>query len=92
MNSNDKKENNALLCRRENSCWFSLILIGMRWYDNELMIRDLEWRMVVGWEWMKMNRRMKLMNGNILFREEWNKSVDLSDLCDLVFLMKRIKE
>ena len=32
------------------------------------------------------------MNGNILFREEWNKSVDLSDLCDLVFLMKRIKE
>ena len=39
-----------------------------------------------------MNRRMELMNGNILFREEWNKSVDLSDLYDLVFLMKRIKE
>ena len=41
---------------------------------------------------MEMNRGMELMNGNILFREEWNKSVDLSDLCDLVFLMKRIKE
>ena len=88
MNSNAKKENIELLCRRENSCWFFLILIGMRWYNNELMIRDLEWRMVVGWEWMEMNRRMELMNGNILFREEWNKSVDLSGL---VFLMKKNK-
>ena len=41
---------------------------------------------------MEMNRGMEQMDGNILFREEWNKSVDLSDLCDLVFLMKRIKE
>ena len=56
MNSNAKRENNGLLCRRENSCWFSLILIGMRWYNNGLMIRDLEWRMVVGWEWMEMNK------------------------------------
>ena len=29
------------------------------------------------------------MDGDVLFREEWNKSVDLSDL---FFLMKRIKE
>ena len=41
---------------------------------------------------MEMNRGMEQMNGNILFREEWNKSDDLSDLYDLVFLMKRIKE
>ena len=61
----------------------------MRWYNNELMIRELEWRMVVGWEWMEMNRGMEQMDGDVLFREEWNKSVDLYDL---VFLMKRIKE
>ena len=35
---------------------------------------------------------MELMNGNILFREEWNKSVDLSDLCDLGFFMKKNKK
>ena len=64
----------------------------MRWYNNELMIRELEWRILVGWEWMEMNRRMEQMDGDVLFREEWNKSDDLSDLCDLVFLMKRIKE
>ena len=64
----------------------------MRWYNNELMIRELEWRILVGWEWMEMNRRMEQMDGDVLFREEWNKSVDLSDLYDLVFLMKRIKE
>ena len=92
MNSNAKKENNELLCRRENSCWFFLILIGMRWYNNGLIIWEIGRRMVVGWEWMEMNRGMEQMNGNILFREEWNKSDDLSDLCGLFFLMKRIKE
>ena len=42
-----------------------------------------------------MNRRIEQMDGDVLFREEWNKSVDLRDLYDLVFLMKknkRIKE
>ena len=39
-----------------------------------------------------MNRRIEQMDGDVLFREEWNKSDDLSDLYDLVFLMKRIKE
>ena len=40
---------------------------------------------------MEMNRGMELMNGNILFREEWNKSVDLSDLVFLIKKNKRIK-
>ena len=31
------------------------------------------------------------MDGYVLFREEWNKSDDLCDLCDLVFLMKKNK-
>ena len=32
------------------------------------------------------------MDGDVLFREDWKKRDDLSDLCDLVFLMKRIRE
>ena len=38
-----------------------------------------------------MDKRIEWMDELLLFREEWNKSVDLSDLCDLVFLMKKNK-
>ena len=34
---------------------------------------------------------MEQMDGDVLFREEWNKSDDLSDLYDLVFFMKKNK-
>ena len=64
----------------------------MRWYNNELMVREIGRRRLVGWEWMEMDKRIEWMDELLLFREEWNKSDDLCDLCDLVFLMKRIKE
>ena len=41
---------------------------------------------------MEMNKGIEWMNELLLFREEWKKRDDLSDLSDLVFLMKRIKE
>ena len=41
---------------------------------------------------MEMNKGIEWMDELLLFREEWNKSVDLSDLCDLVFFMKKNKK
>ena len=41
---------------------------------------------------MEMNKGIEWMNELLLFREEWKKRDDLSDLSDLVFFMKRIKE
>ena len=41
---------------------------------------------------MEMNKGIEWMNELLLFREEWKKRDDLSDLSDLFFLIKRIKE